>query len=106
MRFKSGLAYSTDSSLRLDHNEHESKGTLDPSAQKLKVIKDTAQRKGKVATVILNYIGKDEDMEALCKTLKTKCGAGGGVKDGEIVIQGDLVQKVKDLLVDMGYGVK
>lgn len=106
MRFKGGLAYSTDKSLQLDTNEHESKGTLVPALQKLKVLKDSKQRAGKVVTVISNFIGKDEDLETLAKTLKTKCGTGGSVKEGDIIIQGDVVEKVKKILTDLDYGVK
>jgi translation initiation factor 1 len=106
IRFKGGLAYSTDSSLKLDANEHESKGTLSPALQKLKVMKDSKQRAGKVVTVISNFIGKDDDLDDLAKTLKTKCGTGGSVKDGDIIIQGDVVDKVKKILSDLKYGVK
>jgi translation initiation factor 1 len=106
LRFKGGLAYSTNTSLRLDSNEHESKGTLQEGSQKLKVVKDTKSRAGKVITAVQNFVGTDDDLEALAKTLKTKCGTGGSVKDGVILIQGDVVTKVKEVLEKLGYGVK
>jgi translation initiation factor 1 len=105
-RFKGGLSYSTNTHLKLDKNEHEKKGTLDNAAQKLKVVKDSKRRAGKVVTAVENFIGKDDDLEDLAKMLKTKCGTGGSAKDGVIIIQGDVVEKVKELLVKMGYGVK
>ena len=74
--------------------------------QQLIVSIDKKQRKGKTVTLIEGFIGKTEDLEALAKLLKTKCGVGGSAKDGEIVIQGDFKQKVKEILQKEGYKVK
>lgn len=61
---------------------------------------------GKTVTLTQNYIGKAEDLETLAKLLKTRCGVGGSAKDGEIVLQGDFKQKIKELLEKEGYKVK
>ncbi len=106
LKFKGGLSYSTNKDLQLDSNEHEELGTLPNAFQKLVVKKDNKKRNGKEVTLVLNFIGADEAMEDLAKFLKTKCGAGGAAKDGEIIIQGDVVQKVKDILTKEGYSVK
>lgn len=80
--------------------------TLEPSRQKLVVRIDRRCRAGKQVTLIEGFVGSQEDLAALAKTLKVKCGVGGTAKDGEITIQGDLRDKVTALLLSMGYNAK
>ena len=67
---------------------------------------DRRQRAGKQVTLVEGFVGSFNDLAALAKTLKTKCGVGGTAKDGEITVQGDLRDKVTDLLQAMGYNAK
>jgi translation initiation factor 1 len=63
-------------------------------------------RHGKVVTIIAGFTGLTGVIVDLAKTLKSQCGVGGSVKDREIVLQGDLRQKVVGLLVQNGYKAK
>ena len=103
-----GMVYSTDASYMSQFEQvPEDTATLPKEKQKLRVKLDTKQRAGKVVTLVEGFAGKTEDLEALGKELKTKCGAGGSVKDGLIMIQGDYKEKVVGWLKGWGYsGVK
>ena len=80
---------------------------IDPSAIDLRVSLDKKQRKGKAVTLITGFGDLHiDDLKDLAKTLKSKCGVGGAAKNGEIIIQGDHVQKVIGLLKDEGFKVK
>lgn len=102
---KSNIVYSTNPDFDLNPKEEEIH-TLPPQQQNLRVLLDRKQRGGKQVTLVTGFIGNSADLEALGKTLKTKCGTGGSVKDGEIIIQGDNRQKVLEFLVKSGYKAK
>jgi translation initiation factor 1 len=102
---RDGLVYSTNPNLSLE-TQNESSETRPPAQQQLRVMLDKKQRAGKKVTLITGFEGKDEDLQTLGKLLKSKCGTGGTVKDGEIIIQGDFRERVLKELIAMGYKAK
>ena len=99
-----GLVYSTNPDYMSQNQPDETpETTLPKEKQKLRIKLDTKQRAGKVVTLVEGFSGTADDLEALGKQLKTKCGAGGSAKDGLIIIQGDYKEKVIAWLKDWGY---
>lgn len=102
-----GFVFSTNDSFEPEKYEDEdSAGTLKPQDQLLEAHYSSKGRAGKKVTVVKGFVGPDEDLNALGKDLKKKCGVGGSVKDGEIIIQGEVRDKVMSYLKDLGYRVK
>lgn len=100
-----GMVYSTNPNFAFE-NDNTEQESLDNKEQKLKVWLEKNHRGGKTATIVRDFIGTNDDLEALGKLLKTKCGTGGSVKDQEIIIQGDHREKVMQILLNLGYQAK
>ena len=101
---KKGVMYSTNPDFEFEY-EDEKMDTLSNNQQNLKVCIDK-HRAGKIAVIIKGFVGTADDLKALGKILKAKCGVGGSAKNGEIIIQGDLRDKVMDILAKEGYNYK
>jgi translation initiation factor 1 len=48
----------------------------------------------------------DEYLKELSQELKRACGTGGKIVEGGVELQGDVRERVRDVLVKRGYGVK
>lgn len=101
-----GVVYSTASDFEYQEAASYEEDTLPPDEQNLKVIYEKKGRGGKAVTLVKGFVGTEEDLNDLGRTLKTKCGVGGSAKDGEIIIQGEHKQKVLQILQDLGYKAK
>ncbi len=101
-----GVVYSTNPDFQYQYDDQPEAVTLEPGRQRLRVSLDRHHRGGKTVTLVDGFVGTDADLQDLGKTLKARCGVGGSAKDGQIIIQGDFVDRVKSLLKEMGMGVK
>lgn len=101
---KIGVMYSTNSNYEYEYESEQE--TLPISEQRLEAWIDKKNRGGKVATIVKGFVGTESDLKDLGKMLKSACGVGGSAKNGEIIIQGNLRDKVMQLLQDKGYFCK
>lgn len=100
------VVYSTNPDFSYEYDGISEPETLNPEKQNLRVTIDSKQRGGKTVTLIQGFIGKEEDLKELGKLLKNKCGVGGSIKDGEIIIQGALKDKGLAILKEHRYRAK
>lgn len=103
---RDGVVYSTESSFNYAYNQENEAETLPPQQQNLRVLLDKSGRAGKQVTLVNGFVGASKDLETLGKILKSRCGVGGSVKDGEIIIQGDMREKILEVLKKEGYKAK
>jgi translation initiation factor 1 len=98
------IVYSTDPDFNYETPENEETESVAPNKQRLRLRIEKNGRGGKTATIISGFKGPESEQNKLAKTLKTYCGAGGAAKDSEIIIQGDMRDKLIAKLKSLGYG--
>ncbi len=99
------VVYSTNPNFKYAEESDDTLETLNKQAQNLKVYLDRLGG-GKLLSRVAGFVGKTEDLEALAKLLKQKCGVGGNAKEGQILIQGDKREKIIEILIKEGYKAK
>lgn len=97
------MVYSTNPDFHYETEDAAEDETLPKPQQRLRVSIEKKGRGGKTVTVVTGFVGSEEDLKELGRLLKSKCGVGGSAKDGEVLIQGELKQRVIDLLKAEGY---
>ena len=102
-----GFVYSTNKNEDFSsYNQKEETESILPTRQMLEAHFSNKGRGGKTVTIVKGFVGSEEEIKALGKLLKNKCGVGGSVKDGEIIIQGNIREKIITILKEEGYKVK
>lgn len=99
-----GFVYSTNDNF--EPGEGEEQESLEPGEQQLEAHLEKKGRGGKTAIIIKGFKGSEDDLKDLGKALKSHCATGGSVKDGEIIIQGNMRDKAMDFLKNKGFNVK
>ena len=100
------IVYSTNPDYRYQYEGDKQEETLPPQQQIIEVHLEKKHRGGKTVNIVKKFVGKEDDLKELGKMLKSKCGTGGSVKDGEIIIQGNFRDKIMELLNKEGYKTK
>ena len=72
----------------------------------IRIQRQVKGRRGKTVTAVYGVPLESEGLQAFVKTLKRRCGAGGSVKDGVILIRGDHRQTLLDEIKKHAYIVK
>ena len=101
-----GFVFSTNEEEDFSAYAADPSEKIKPKDQQLEAHFSNQGRGGKTVTVITGFRGNENEQKALAKLLKTKCGVGGSVKDGEIIIQGNYRDKIMSILEKEGYQVK
>ncbi|NJN42212.1 MAG: translation initiation factor [Flammeovirgaceae bacterium] len=103
---REGVVYSTNQDFSYEQKPKSELPSLRNNLQSLRVSLDKSGRAGKQVTLVIGFVGSNNDLEKLGKLLKGKCGVGGSVKNGEVLIQGDLRDRVVEILLKEGYKAK
>jgi translation initiation factor 1 len=103
---REGVVYSTDGDYSYSYPREHELQAMHPQSQKLIVSLDRKQRAGKQVTLITGFVGTSSDLDSMAKLLKSKCGVGGSVKDGDVLIQGDHRDKIVEILHNAGSKAK
>lgn len=77
-----------------------------PPEKQTAVIAIEKRKNGKRVTVVRGLVEAENDLPGLLAKLKLQCGAGGTMKDGELEIQGEQLDRVRLALTSMGFRVK
>lgn len=101
-----GVVFSTNPDYSYVEETETWEETLEPSRQRLVVSIDRRNRGGKQVTLVSGFIGSADDLNELGRTLKIRCGVGGSVSDGQIMIQGDFRDRIVSILIQLGYKAK
>lgn len=99
-----GVVYSTKPDFEYEY-EYDRVESVSAKEQKLYIYRNK-HKGGKIAIIIKGFIGSPNHLKELGKILRHRCAVGGSVKNNEIIIQGDIREKVVNILEKEGYNCK
>lgn len=86
-----------------EENEKSVGGLLEQQGrQMVNILLDKRNRKGKKVTLITDLLCDDDVLQDFARELKAYCGVGGSARGGEVLLQGDVREKVLALLNSKG----
>ena len=98
-----GFVYSTNDAFDFDNDEAEE--SIENAEQDLRIHLDR-KGGGKLVSRVSGYIGPEDDLKKLGKSIKAQLGTGGSAKNGEILIQGDFRDRILSILSKEGFPAK
>jgi translation initiation factor 1 len=97
------IVYSSDGSHLKDPKDAQNEPAIVPSEIELHLKRENKGRGGKWVIVITNFPPAKKYFKDLAKKLKKSCGVGGSFKNDRIEIQGDVYEKCKTMLEQIGF---
>ena len=99
------------STIKFDNLSPDKKDIIDPIEEEFEKLHfelhfSKKGRSGKIVTIVRGIDIDKDTLEDISKKLKRKLSVGGSIKDGEIIIQGNNRDKIKEILLKMGHSVK
>ena len=90
---------------RKENPEEEVETPDDYGTKKLHIQYERKGRGGKEVCVVSGFNTEDDVIKRFAKRLKQACGLGGSVKNGEILVQGQAIDKIEKFLLSEGFKV-
>lgn len=100
------FVFSTNPEAKPEQEElaNQKENSVPLSKQSIRITVDKKHRAGKEVTLIEGLEMNENELQVISKSLKSKCGIGGGVtEDGLLLLQGDQRKKLPDILIKMGF---
>ncbi len=99
------------STIKFDNLSPDKKDIIDPIEEEFEKLHfelhfSKKGRSGKIVTIVRGIDIDKDTLEDISKKLKRKLSVGGSIKDGEIIIQGNNRDKIKEILLKIGHSVK
>jgi translation initiation factor 1 len=102
---KDKIVFSTDPDFDINNELNKKSKKSNPEEQNLRIWIEK-RPSNKIVSIIRGYVGTESELKDISKLIKKRCGVGGSVKAGEIIIQTKDRQKLLQILNDLGYLAK